>query len=513
MNTTGSAMSSDTIPGFETFCHLVVEDYLRKKQMHNTLRQFKEEWSETRPSEDQAMLSWYDISMKLRLPDIIDINGDNPNSSVVENISLALMREASLRARMSIGVVAQGLATLPKVKPLPPVLGGGNGDGKITTSNTSVYDSDNDSYSEAPLGTKTGGLDTLMSTSVTSKSAASSGGLHQKTAMTPAVLAAMQQKKDKQEAKAKLLAETNGKPKFVSRAGQHVTLSSEAELIVQQELEKQIELQKKLNARKLKPSNENWIPDLERSRALERDFKVLKDNITDVQKREMQEKREMKQFLVSDLEKARNAESLGQTHRHSCGCCLQKYLLLNLPLRVSQKAVLDIRIKWGGKLTSKTVFGGVNPPVGQYLAGTEVDMDGTILNPTGTFAATVKPEDIENTIINPPVRNPEKMTYLDKIQERLSRMPRCYADVPICTFCSQFFQNQETYRPSFAAITYTERKTKHIARVGKEKEYWDPLKLVEKDREQAIVDEEEEAEQQRLEAMAASASSADANPS
>ena len=506
MNPSG-AMSSDHIAGFETFCHLVVEDYLRKKQMHNTLRQFKEEWSETRPSEDQAMLSWYDISMKLRLPDIIDINGDNPNSSVVENISLALMREASLRARQSIGVVAQGLATLPKVKPLPPVLGGANRT-KQSTSTSTVCDSDNDSYSDAPFGND-GQQDMLVdSRSITSKSVASSG-LHQKTAMTPAVLAAQLQKKEKQEAKAKLLAETNGKPKFVSRAGQRVVLSSEAELIVRQELEKQSDLQKKLNARKLKPSQENWIPDLERARSLERDFKVLKDNITDVQKREMQETREMKQFLVSDLEKARNAESLGQTHRHSCGCCLQKFLLLNLPLRVSQKAVLDIRIKWGGKLTSKTVFGGVNPPIGQYLAGTEVDMDGTILNPTGTFASTVKPEDIENTIINPPVQNPAKMTYLEKIQERLSRMPRCYADVPICTFCSQFFQNQETYRPSFAAITYTERKSKYVEMVGKEKEYWDPLKLVEKDRDQAIIEEEELLEQQKLEAMSVSTSTAE----
>jgi hypothetical protein len=250
----------------------------------------------------------------------------------------------------------------------------------------------------------------------------------------------------------------------------------------------------KMNSRKIKPSNENWIPDLERSRALERDFNVLKANLTDIQKREMQERREMKQFQVSDLEKSRNAESLGQVHRHACGCCLQKFLPLNLPLRVSQKAVLDIRIKWGGNLTSRTVFGGVNPPIGQYLAGTEVDGNGTILNPEGTFSASTKLDDFMAVSVASSAsahEEPAKKSYIEKIQERLSRMPRCYSDVPICTFCSQFFQNQADYRPSYSDITFQERKNKFLHTQAKEKELWDPLKLVEKDREEAIAAEEE----------------------
>ena len=495
---TGSALEPEGSRHFDVFCHMLIEDYLRRKNMPNTLDYFREEWGDDRPHEDDTVMSWYEIAMKLRLPEIIQEG--SAGMSVVENLALALVRESSLRARRKIEVTVQGLCTMPKMKPLPNIQPPdmtadftgllSNGSNDISALLSDVIQEEDCSpgspTTSQELGDGGGGVSTKGS---------GSGQLIQKKAPTPAVLAALQQKKEKQEAKAKFIAETAGKPKFISRAGQRVVLSAEAEAIVKIEKEKQEELKLKMNARKIKPSSENWIPDLERTRSLERDFKVLKDNMSDINKREMQEKREMKQFLVSDLEKARNAESLGQTHRYACGCCLQKYLPLNLPLRVSQKAVLDIRIKWGGSLNSKTVFGGVNPPVGQYLAGTEVAKDGTILNPEGTWsaAATAKlsPAEITNLINGDPAAKEKKKSYLDKIQDRLSRIPRCYADVPICTFCSQFFQNQLDYRPSYANIMFDERKSTYLEKRARARELLDPLKLVEKDREEAILMEEE----------------------
>jgi len=498
---------------FDNFCHLLIEDYLRRKNMQETLYHFREEWGDLRPPEDESILSWYEIAMKLRLPEII--NEGSGHLSVIENLTGALIRESSLRARRGVEVTVQGLCDMPKVRPLPAVMKSIGALQQIQNSQpyspensqsqgSVVPASSRDSFlmptsEEHELEDEIGNItpldrdSTSRSPSLLSGNSKDRASLHSKKAPTAAVAAALEQKKAKLEAKAKLAAEVAGGKKFISRAGQRVVLSGEAEQIVKAEVEKQEELMLKLNARKIKPSNENWIPDLERSRSLARDFGVLKANLTDIQKREMQERREMKQFLVSDLEKARNAESLGQTHRHACGCCLQKFLPLNLPLRVSQKAVLDIRIKWGGNLTSKTVFGGINPPIGQYLAGTEVAPDGTILNPEGTFNAS-KLEDFmaassaSNTLAQ---KDPAKKSYIEKIQERLSRMPRCYSDVPICTFCSQFFQNQADYRPSYSDITFQERKSKHMTMVAKEKELWDPLKLVEKDREEAIAAEEE----------------------
>ncbi len=61
-------------------------------------------------------------------------------------------------------------------------------------------------------------------------------------------------------------------------------------------------------------------------------------------------------------------------------------------------------------------------------------------------------------------------------------VPRCYDEVGVCVFCAQFFHVQEEYRPSFSAITYQERKTQHFTNKRKEKEYWDPLEMIKRDR-------------------------------
>ena len=205
---------------FDTFTHLVIEDFLRKKNMNNTLRQFKEEWSETRPSEDDAILSWYEISMKLRLPDIVGINEDNANSTVLENISLALMRESSLRARRGIEIITEGLATLPKVKPLPNITTSSSAVGLLDTGtagiagNIGINDLDNGMNATEKSNFYNGGNDNTNSVtegSINSKEGSkstgtgtgTSGPLHKKSVVTPAVAAAMEQKAKKEQARLK----------------------------------------------------------------------------------------------------------------------------------------------------------------------------------------------------------------------------------------------------------------------------------------------------------------------
>jgi len=107
-----------------------------------------------------------------------------------------------------------------------------------------------------------------------------------------------------------------------------------------------------------KTSSENWIPEEVRMRSLYREFQLLKENLGDIRKREDVEKVNMKALSVSDLARAQVKESLGATKKVPCGCCLRKYLDVNLPLKVSHKAIMDIRIKWSASLSSATVFGG-----------------------------------------------------------------------------------------------------------------------------------------------------------
>ena len=59
----------------------------------------------------------------------------------------------------------------------------------------------------------------------------------------------------------------------------------------------------------------------------------------------------------------------------------------------------------------------------------------------------------------------------------------CYDQVGVCVFCAQFFYLQEEYRPSFSDIVRQEKKAEYFDNRRREKEYWDPLKMMEKERE------------------------------
>mmetsp|Transcript_17813 Transcript_17813/g.29774 ORF Transcript_17813/g.29774 Transcript_17813/m.29774 type:complete len:379 (-) Transcript_17813:219-1355(-) len=176
-----------------------------------------------------------------------------------------------------------------------------------------------------------------------------------------------------------------------------------------------------------KVSSENWIPENIRFRSIYRDIAVAKQNLTDTIVLETEMAREMKRFQETDLQKAHNEESLGTKKKSLCACCLQSYSYVNLPMRIPVKAIIDSRKQWSNG----------------------------------------------------------KGGWWDKEDERLSVVPRCYEGVDICRFCAQFFNDQEKYRPSFEAIAYEERKTAFFETKRLETEYWDPLKMCEKDREKA----------------------------
>lgn len=174
-----------------------------------------------------------------------------------------------------------------------------------------------------------------------------------------------------------------------------------------------------------KLSSENWIPENIRFRSIHRDIDVAKKNLYDTIVLETGQERTRKGTQVTDLQKAHNEESLGSKKKALCACCLQKYSHINLTMRIPVKAIIDSRKHWSNG----------------------------------------------------------KGGWWDKEDERLSVVPRCYEGVDICRFCAQFFNDQEKYRPSFEAIAYEERKATFFETKRLETEYWDPLKMCEKDRE------------------------------
>ena len=188
-------------------------------------------------------------------------------------------------------------------------------------------------------------------------------------------------------------------------------------------------------------SSENWIPDETRQRSLYRHIAVAKETLKDIVKREKNAERELKQFKRSDFDKSVALEELQVKKKLPCGCCYQMFSDVNLPLKVSNKAVVDMRRKFSNDKM-------------------EVDE-----------AFFVKPM---------PPRTGKG--WWNKIDVMKSNLSRAYDDVSVCAFCSQFFKDQDAYRPSMETVYYEQRKRAYFEQKEREKAYWDPLKLVEEDR-------------------------------
>lgn len=349
-------------------------------------------------SQEQAVVSWFEVALKLRLPELISQN--SKDRSILENVVQALVRESSVRSRQPPEVILTGLAAMPKTVTLPHIV-----DHQQEVHTLPIP------RSPAPtshLGTK---IDTVRNTARNS-----------------------------------------------TARNSHVPPNQQNHLIKRQleTIEKQFTIARSQNKPVL--SNEAWIPNELRMKTLGRDITAASDALLIIKKREISMAREMRRLDVTDLQRAQTEEGLGATHKLPCECCMQEFLYVNLPLRVSRKAIVDIRTKWSGKLSSATVFGGP-----EAISDEEFTMQAD-----GTMRSTQSPS--------------KSKSALEKKSALLSGVPSCYDEVSVCIFCAQFFHVQEDYRPSYLAITQNEKRAAAKEARRREKEYWDPLKMVEKDR-------------------------------
>lgn len=316
------------------------------------------------------MFSWYDVALKLRLPELIEQN--RGEDSVLSNLVSALIKESSIRNRRAPEVTISGLAIMPKSTSLPQLA--------------------------AP----------------------------EPRAPSPPTASPLRKTDDN---RARPRDSNPPKPLHMKRLPDN--------------------LDRYLSSKPKTASLENWIPDDIRMRTIQRNIMLTKETLDGTLKLENSLAREMKRLMVSDLERAKMEESLDATHKVPCGCCTQEFLEVNLPMRVSRKAILDIRIKWSGQLTSTNVF------------RSNIFRDLVQDSNEGSSSGKKKGTNSSN----------------------YDTVPQCYDQVGVCVFCTQFFQEPEEYRPSYDRITYEERKAAFFEMKRKEREYWDPLKMVEADRE------------------------------
>lgn len=345
-------------------------------------------------------MSWFEVALKLRLPELISQN--SKDRSILENVVQALVRESSVRSRQPPEVILTGLAAMPKTSTLPHIV-----DHHQETHHIPLP------RSPAPVH-----VHHAHKVEHTRNSTRNS------TAKTAQLIASQSNHLIKRQ------LETIEKQFTSTRSQNKPSMSSEA-----------------------------WMPNEIRMKSLGRDISAANETLLIIKKREISMAREMKRLDVSDLQRAQTEEGLGATHKIPCECCMQDFLYVNLPLKVSRKAIVDIRTKWSGKLSSATVFGGPD---------LTLQDEEFVMQADGTMRSTQSKS--------------KQQSALEKKSALLSGVPSCYDEVSVCIFCAQFFHVQEDYRPSYLHITQTERRAAAQEARRRELEYWDPLKMVEKDR-------------------------------
>lgn len=360
----------------EVFSYMIIEEFLMKKDMHDTLQQFRNEWSSSKPSESESLLSWYETCIKLRIQEF-DLNTEKINNSrlsVLESCLNELITTSAYRSRRSKEELIDKL--IPKV------------DKSINDQHlkTTLHQNNNLPNISNRIS--------LKKEQPLSKSAA----------MFSLAVKMGQKNKPLQKNNSKASINESDPPLIPSK------LDAELYNIMHQK-----------NKQRL--SNQSWIPEHLRKRLIERNLSVTIENLNEMKVLNNASTRNDKLQSSSELEHHKLLEELGTIQKKPCGCCEVLFLPTCLTNKVTYKAIIDIRIKWSEKLSISTFF--------------------------------------DHDIIG-----------------KLSR----YDEVSICLFCSQFFIDQEEYRPTYELLASQEIKKKNELKQKQEEAYWDPLLMLEADR-------------------------------
>jgi len=441
-----ASMGTIVTRDLDTFCYMVVEEFLMMKGMHSTLREYREEWD--RPGDEVTIPSWYNVALKLQMPELLGRGGGDNNhdhdeaTTLLYHIVKALAHESSVRSRRPMELTAHGLVTMPRPTVLPDAT--------------------------EPQGP-------FPPTEMTNRRSHSADRKERKKAATPgpAVVSGIVSHPSNTYAAAmgrgnKVSARQSSQ---LDQAMQRILADTSS--LIPSKLVPIAPVDKYAPVKQNKASAENWIPDNVRMMQRMRDLKVAHQNIDDAIMLELDTQRALKGVNVTPYDKALKEEELGVTKKMPCACCLQKFLYVNLPLKVSEKAIIDIRVKWTGGMTSQTVWGDTLKAI---VADTfEVVTPGSTADGDNPSSSQVVPATASSSKARGKLVSKKKVPEITPI--------KVYSDVLVCLFCSQFFHEQEKYRPSFADMVKAEKAAARRERLAREREYWDPLRMVEKDRE------------------------------
>lgn len=228
-------------------------------------------------------------------------------------------------------------------------------------------------------------------------------------------------------------------------------------------------------------SNISYLPEEIKLKYISKDLRRIYETIEGSNLVEKTVSKEVKRLNLSSLERAKNEENLKSTKKIPCGCCHLLFLYVNLPLKVSKKAIQDLRVKWSGKISSSNTYRSVNSK--DLTSSLHNNIHSTL---SSSSTISIVKENIDSNL-------KESLSFTPLID---TTYPRCYDRVGVCVFCAQFFQEPEEFRPSYKTITDNEKRIAKEEKERKEREAWDPLKLMEKDREE--IERQENLQQERM---------------
>jgi len=358
---------ADTFP---SFAQSVVRDYLREKGYTDTLECLTNEMQE-KGAAAPSVESWYEVSRALGLPDLIRENNSPGGSKYLTIVEVLLKKLSDMivkerKERADVQVTVHDRESQPMSRTMP--------NQNFSTSTNSMKQSLREGVrvGERPglkerkmrdrtaLGGKSGGSRAMVNSNSTSS-------YIQLKANAP-------------------LSTLGAGTEDIKRKKQHMNKSKTSGALVVSSFNDDDSADNGVR------SVENWIP-------MEVRMRMIRDEIQNAQFKEDERKREQRrlkkwQTETSDLDLEKVKDKYAQKRRQFCSLCEQQYLALNLPMTVSYKAIMDLRLSWGH-------------------------------------------------------------TGVDSI---LSKPPRCYDVVRVCIFCAQFFdspQGQEAYRSTKARSNKT----------------------------------------------------------
>lgn len=412
---------------------LIVRDFLIKAGLEKTLAALNEECREkSRPT--PTVEAWYEMSLAVKLPELLL---KYSNGSQLEQTPIVEVLLSHLRTLLGTTVRQPLDKSLLPAQPQRLVL---NGEG--TCSIVSEYGASQSPVNELPVSPSKPTISVLEPTG------------------TRVVVPMEYSDRHPHERKSRLIqTSTADVPSFSFRPKPEAPqpedkppMVSSATPIVHTKVPKS----RKDDSEKPKQHGEYYMPVEMRARMIHRSMEVMRKNEEEAARVDTVTKSNAARLKLDDLKKNHQEEAYQLKKKRPCGLCEVKFSEVNLPVAVTLKAIYDLRHTWMLRRTAQLEAQKQAALQARKSAGADLESDLSIVS-------VEKKEDAKH-----------RVTTL--VQNGALLQPtRSYDQRRVCSFCAQFFESDEVYRPSFGAKLAKLQDEKREKEAAEDNKFWDPL--------------------------------------